>query len=114
MEPASLAKNELKIEVPISTIPSVPVDSSPAVIPKMVDGSLNVIVGKPTLLQSNYDDDGTSTDNESYTTFPFTLKSLFSTDSLFFPSIQFIGNWRQQSGGFTQTDNNFGQSLSYW
>jgi hypothetical protein len=109
-----LAKNELKIEVPISTIPSVPVDSSPAVIPKMVDGSLNVIVGKPTLLQSNYDDDGTSTDNESYTTFPFTLKSLFSTDSLFFPSIQFIGNWRQQSGGFTQTDNNFGQSLSYW
>jgi len=109
-----LAKNELKIEVPISTIPSVPVDSSSAVIPKMVDGSLNVIVGKPTLLQSNYDDDGTSTDNESYTTFPFTLKSLFSTDSLVVSRIQFIGNWRQQSGGFTQTDNNFGQSLSYW
>jgi len=109
-----LAKNELKIEVPISTIPSVPVDSSTAVIPKMVDSSGNLIQGKPTLLQSNYDDDGTLTDNESYTAFTFTLKSLFSSSSLPVQRIQFIGNWRQQGGGFTKTDNNFGQSLSYW
>ena len=109
-----LAKNELKIEVPISTIPSVPVDFSSAVIPKMVDSDFNIIAGKPTLLQSNYDDDGTSTDNESYTSFFFTLKSLFSTQSYPVQRVQFIGNWRQQGGGYTQTDNNFGQSLSYW
>ena len=109
-----LAKNELKIEVPISTIPSVPVDSSSAVIPKMVDSDFNIIAGKPTLLQSNYDDDGTSTDNESYTSFFFTLKSLFSTQSYPVQRVQFIGNWRQQGGGYPQTDNNFGQSLSYW
>jgi len=108
------AKNELKIEVPISTIPSVPVDSSSAVIPKMVDSDFNVIVGKPTLLQSNYDDDGTGTDNRAYTTFPFTLRSLFSAQSLFVYTVQFIGNWRFQGGGYNQTDNNFGQSLSYW
>ena len=109
-----LAKNELKIEVPISTIPSVPVDSSSAVIPKMVDSSGNLIQGKPTILQSNYDDDGTSTDNESYTAFTFTLKSLFSSSSSSVQRIQFIGNWRQQGGGFIKTDSNFGQSLSYW
>lgn len=109
------AKNELKIEAPVATIPSIPVDFSGAVIPKMVDSSFNVIVGKPTILQSNYDDDGTNaTDNEAYTSFRFTLKSLFSTQSYPVQRIQFIGNWRQQGGGYQQTDNNFGQSLSYW
>ena len=109
-----LAKNELKIEVPISTIPSVPVDFSSAVIPKMVDSDFNVIVGKPTLLQSNYDDDGNYTDNESYTAFRFYLRSLFSAQSYEVQRVQFIGNWRQQGGGYPKTDNNFGQSLSYW
>ena len=109
------AKNELKIEAPVATIPSVPVDFSGAVIPKMVDSSSNVIIGKPTILQSNYDDDGDDdTDNEAYTAFRFTLKSLFSTQSYPVQRIQFIGNWREQGGGYQQTDNNFGQSLSYW
>ena len=81
---------------------------------KWYDSDLNVIVGKPTLLQSNYDDDGDDTDNESYTAFRFFLRSLFSAQSYEVQRVQFIGNWRQQGGGYTKTDNNFGQSLSYW
>jgi hypothetical protein len=110
-----LAKNELKIEVPISTIPSVPVDFSQAVIPKMVDSSGNLIVGKPTILQTNYDVEGTQITNKAFTNFTFTLKSLFNNSvSAIVTNIPFIGNWRFQNGGYDETDSNFGQSLSYW
>ena len=108
------AKNELKIEVPISTIPSVPVNSSTAVIPKMVDSSFNVILGKPTLLQSNYTDSGLLATNGAFTNFPFSLGSLFSSQKLEVSNIQLIANWRFQNGGYNETDNGFGQSLSYW
>ncbi|MDB4062248.1 hypothetical protein N9515_09995 [Vicingaceae bacterium] len=110
-----LAKNELKIEVPISTIPSVLVDFSQAVIPKMVDSSGNLIVGKPTILQTNYDVEGTQITNKAFTDFTFTLKSLFNNAvSAIVTNVPFIGNWRFQNGGYDETDNNFGQSLSYW
>jgi len=110
-----LAKNELKIEVPISTIPSVPVDFSQAVIPKMVDSSGNLIVGKPTILQTNYDVEVTQITNKAFTNFTFTLKSLFNNAvSAIVTNVPFIGNWRFQNGGYDETDNNFGQSLSYW
>ena len=110
-----LAKNELKIEVPISTIPSVIVDFSQAVIPKMVDSSGNLIVGKPTILQTNYDVEGTQITNKAFTDFTFTLKSLFNNAvSDIVTNVPFIGNWRFQNGGYDETDNNFGQSLSYW
>ena len=109
------AKNELKIEVPISTIPSVPVEESQAAIPKMIDGSGNLIAGKPTLIQANYDELSGVPSNGAFTNFPFTLKSLFNSGvSFVVTNIPFIGNWRQQSGGYSLTDNNFGQSLSYW
>ena len=110
-----LAKNELKIEVPISTIPSVLVDFSQAVIPKMVDSSGNLIVGKPTILQTNFDESGGVPSNEAFTNFPFTLKSLFNNAvSAIVTNVPFIGNWRFQGGGYNETDSNFGQSLSYW
>ena len=110
-----LAKNELKIEVPISTIPSVLVDFSQAVIPKMVDSSGNLIVGKPTILQTNYDVEGTQITNKAFTDFTFTLKSLFNNAvSAIVTNVPFIGNWRFQNGGYDETDSNFGQSLSYW
>ena len=110
-----LAKNELKIEVPISTIPSVPVDFSQAAIPKMVDSSGNLIKGKPTILQTNFDESGGVLSNKAFTNFSFTLRSLFNTSvSSVVQNIPFIGNWRFQGGGYNETDSNFGQSLSYW
>ena len=109
------AKNELKIEVPVSTIPSVPVDFSQAVIPKMIDSSGNLIQGKPTVLQTNFDESGGVISNEAFTNLSFRLRSMFNLSvHMDVIEIPYIGNWRTQDGGYSQSDSNFGQSLSYW
>ena len=109
------SKNELKIEVPVSTIPSVPVDFSQAVIPKMIDSSGNLIQGKPTILQTNFDESGGVISNGAFTNLSFRLRSMFNLSvHMDVVEIPYIGNWRTQDGGYSQSDSNFGQSLSYW
>jgi len=98
------AKNELSIEVPFAVIPSVKIDSSEAAIPKIYDDEFKTIKGKATLLQTS----------ETTMTQPIILGSLFSASETRYLSIPFIGNWEGLAGGYNTTDQNFGQSLSYW
>ena len=106
------AKNEIKIEVPLSVIPSVPINQSNAVIPKMYDDSFKIIKGKPTLIQTNYIE---IEESGKFMDCPFNLKSIFdNSDIEVVHRIPYIGNWSYQEGGYDKLDNNFGQSLSYW
>jgi hypothetical protein len=98
-----LAKNELKIELPVATIPHNSLDVTSAPIPSFTDKDGKLIVGAPTIL------------NTSSATCPLSwkLKSVFSTNFTVYSSIPYTGNWETVTGGYSQTDSNFGQSLSY-
>jgi hypothetical protein len=98
------AKNELKIELPVSTIPHKNVSFTGCPIPSFTDKEGKIIIGSPTILNSS-----AATGSMSWT-----LKSLFSSASKFYSTVPFTGNWQTIAGGFNETDSNFGQSLSYF
>jgi hypothetical protein len=98
------AKNELKIELPVSTIPHNNIEFTGCPIPSFTDKDGNIILGSPTILNSS-----AATGSISWT-----LKSLFSGASTSYSTAPFTGNWQTIAGGFNQTDSNFGQSLSYY
>ena len=98
------AKNELKIELPVSTIPHKNIEFTSCPIPSFTDKDGKIILGSPTILNTS-----SATGNISWT-----LKSLFSNNSTSYQSAPFTGNWETITGGFNQTDSNFGQSLSYF
>jgi len=99
-----LAKNELKIELPVSTIPHSNIPFTSAPIPSFTDKDGKIIIGSPTILNSS-----SSTSSVS-----FVLKSIFSNSFTTYTTIPFTGNWETIAGGYNQTDSNFGQSLSYF
>ena len=98
------AKNELKIELPVSTIPHNNVEFTGCPIPSFTDKDGKIIVGSPTILNTS----------DASGSMSWTLKSLFSSASKSYNSVPFTGNWQTITGGFNQTDSNFGQSLSYF
>jgi len=99
-----LAKNELKIELPVSTIPHKNIEYTGCPIPYFTDKDGKIIIGKPTILNSS----------SSTISVSFVLKSVFSNSFTSYTTIPFTGNWETFAGGYAQTDSNFGQSLSYW
>lgn len=98
------AKNELKIELPVSTIPHRNIGFTNCPIPSFTDKDGKIILGSPTILNTS---DATGS-------ISWTLKSLFSANSTSYNSAPFTGNWETIAGGYNQTDSNFGQSLSYF
>jgi len=98
------AKNELKIELPVSTIPHKNIQFTSCPIPSFTDKDGKIILGSPTILNTS-----SATGNISWN-----LISLFSNNSTYYQSAPFTGNWETITGGFNQTDSNFGQSLSYF
>ncbi len=98
------AKNELKIELPVATIPHNKIAFTNCPIPSFTDKDGKIMLGSPTILNSSAATGGMS----------WTLKSLFSSASTSYNTAPFTGNWQTVEGGFNQTDSNFGQSLSYY
>ena len=99
-----LAKNELKIELPVATIPHINLNANTP-IPKLVDKDNKTVIGKPLLL------------NTSHGASPTTmyLKSIFdNTLTTYYSALPFTGNWGARIGGYNETDSNFGQSLQFY
>lgn len=99
-----LAKNEIKIELPVATIPHVELNGNTP-IPKLVDKDNKTVVGKPLILNTRH---GASPAT-------FSLKSIFNnTLTTQYNALPFTGNWSARVGGYNETDSNFGQSLQFY
>jgi len=98
------AKNEINIQLAMSTVPHTKILSTNTPIPNMVDKDNKTVLGNAIILQTT---SGT-------TSLSWTLRSIHNGSVTQYNSLPFTGNWGSIAGGYLETDSNFGQSLSYF
>ena len=98
-------KEQFKVELPWAATVPVPIESTGAPIPKLFDSDYKVIKGKPRLLP-NY--------NGEYLLLSFDLQDVFGGTTYTYSVIPNMTNWSSISGGYDETDSNFGKSLTFF
>ena len=101
---SDFASKEVEVSVPFAATPPAPIQESPAYIPKFVNDNFEVVKTKPriiywtgqTFVQDIYFDD------------------VFGSSLFSHSAIPCFGHWQTVDGGFSDTDTNFGQSLTFF
>lgn len=100
---SDFATKKVEITMPFAPTPIAPVTSTSLVIPKFVDENFEVVKTKPRLLYYNAE---------------FFRQPLFFEDifggTFSSDTVPYFGHWETPDGGFTDNDNNFGQSLTFF
>jgi len=104
----SFTKNKITLRSPLGNFPSAYVEGTSTVIQFLYDKDFKLISPEPKYIQFNA---------LRFTPMIFLLEDStgINTNLYNYRQIPFLGNWSNQSGGFTnERDYNFGQSLNFW